>query len=135
MAETVASECVSGAHRADVAIPSPCSRALRHPRRPDGPGRRARDAEAPWRWPGPAARRRPWTRRSPGSILNRPVGRRPPLVPKRLNRHADIGHRWTEERPHTLVVACSDGRLQEATDTFLGRELGLTQFDRFYMPG
>jgi hypothetical protein len=44
-------------------------------------------------------------------------------------------HRWTEERPHTLVVACSDGRLQEATDAFLGRELGLTQFDRFYTPG
>ena len=52
-----------------------------------------------------------------------------------MNPHADIDHRWTEERPHTLVVACSDGRLQEATDTFLGRELGLTQFDRFYMPG
>jgi hypothetical protein len=43
--------------------------------------------------------------------------------------------RWTAERPHTLVVACSDGRLQEATDAFLGRELGLTQFDRFYVPG
>ena len=43
--------------------------------------------------------------------------------------------RWTPERPHTLVVACSDGRLQEATDTFLNRELGLTQFDRFYVPG
>jgi len=25
--------------------------------------------------------------------------------------------------------------LQEATDAFLGRELGLTQFDRFYVPG
>lgn len=44
-------------------------------------------------------------------------------------------HRWTPDRPHTLVVACSDGRLQEATDAFLGRELGLTQFDRFYVPG
>lgn len=44
-------------------------------------------------------------------------------------------HFWTPERPHTLVVACSDGRLQEATDAFLGRELGLTQFDRFYVPG
>ena len=47
----------------------------------------------------------------------------------------DSHHRWTPERPHTLVVACSDGRLQEATDEFLGRELGLTQFDRFYVPG
>jgi hypothetical protein len=44
-------------------------------------------------------------------------------------------HRWTPDRPHTLVVACSDGRLQEATDGFLSRELGLTQFDRFYVPG
>ena len=44
-------------------------------------------------------------------------------------------HRWTPDRPLTLVVACSDGRLQEATDAFLGRELGLTQFDRFYVPG
>jgi hypothetical protein len=43
--------------------------------------------------------------------------------------------RWTPDRPHTLVVACSDGRLQQATDAFLGRELGLTQFDRFYVPG
>lgn len=50
-------------------------------------------------------------------------------------KHADLHHRWTEERPHTLVVACSDGRLQEATDAFLNRELGLTQFDRFYVPG
>ena len=44
-------------------------------------------------------------------------------------------HVWTPDRPHTLVVACSDGRLQEATDGFLSRELGLTQFDRFYVPG
>ena len=44
-------------------------------------------------------------------------------------------HRWTPERPHTLVVACSDGRLQQATDAFLARDLGLTQFDRFYVPG
>ena len=52
-----------------------------------------------------------------------------------MPRSADGTHRWTVERPHTLVVACSDGRLQEATDAFLGRELGLTQFDRFYVPG
>jgi len=52
-----------------------------------------------------------------------------------MTRPVDVDHRWTEERPHTLVVACSDGRLQEATDAFLGRELGLTQFDRFYVPG
>ena len=49
--------------------------------------------------------------------------------------HGDRRHHWIVERPHTLVVACSDGRLQEATDAFLSRELGLTQFDRFYVPG
>lgn len=43
--------------------------------------------------------------------------------------------RWSPDRPHTLVVACSDGRLQEATDAFLHGPLGLVQFDRFYMPG
>jgi hypothetical protein len=42
---------------------------------------------------------------------------------------------WTFDRPHTLVVACSDGRLQEATDEFLHSHLGLAQFDRFYVPG
>jgi len=42
---------------------------------------------------------------------------------------------WTADRPHTLVVACSDGRLQEQTDDFLHRHLGLAQFDRFYVPG
>jgi hypothetical protein len=43
--------------------------------------------------------------------------------------------RWSVERPHTLVVACADGRLQEATDAFLHRELGLDRYDRFYVPG
>lgn len=43
--------------------------------------------------------------------------------------------KWSPDRPHTLVVACSDGRLQEQTDAFLHNHLGLTQFDRFYMPG
>jgi hypothetical protein len=42
---------------------------------------------------------------------------------------------WRHARSHTLVVACSDGRLQEATDAFLANELGLTEYDRFYMPG
>jgi hypothetical protein len=42
---------------------------------------------------------------------------------------------WDPNRPHTLVVACSDGRLQDATDAFLSHELGLIHFDRFYMPG
>ena len=43
--------------------------------------------------------------------------------------------RWAPIRPRTLVVACSDGRLQEATDSFLQAELGLTEFDRLYVPG
>lgn len=42
---------------------------------------------------------------------------------------------WTADRPHTLVVACSDGRLQEQTDGFLHGDLGLAGFDRFYVPG
>jgi hypothetical protein len=44
-------------------------------------------------------------------------------------------HRWTPARPNTLVVACSDGRLQEATDDFLIREFKITRYDRFYVPG
>lgn len=43
--------------------------------------------------------------------------------------------KWTADRPHTLVVACSDGRLQDQTDEFLHVRLGLRGFDRFYVPG
>jgi hypothetical protein len=43
--------------------------------------------------------------------------------------------RWSPERPSTLVVACSDGRLQEATDEFLANHLQVTRYDRFYVPG
>lgn len=39
------------------------------------------------------------------------------------------------ERPHVLVVACSDGRLQGAVDEFLSEGLGIKQFDRLYIPG
>jgi hypothetical protein len=42
---------------------------------------------------------------------------------------------WSPKRPHTMVVACSDGRLQSATDDFLLSELGLAEFDRLYVPG
>ena len=42
---------------------------------------------------------------------------------------------WTVERPNVLVVACSDGRLQEVTDAFLSHSLGITRYDRFYAPG
>lgn len=43
--------------------------------------------------------------------------------------------RWSPARPNVLVVACSDGRLQEATDVFLANELGIVRYDRFYVPG
>jgi len=43
--------------------------------------------------------------------------------------------RWTPARPNALVVACSDGRLQEATDAFLAREFKINRYDRFYIPG
>ena len=42
---------------------------------------------------------------------------------------------WLPDRPSTLVVACSDGRLQEATDEFLAHHLEVTRYDRFYVPG
>ena len=45
-----------------------------------------------------------------------------------------FGH-WLPDRPSTLVVACSDGRLQEATDEFLALHLKVTRYDRFYVPG
>ena len=43
--------------------------------------------------------------------------------------------RWNRTRPGTLVVACSDGRLQENVDDFLQRSLGVTHYDRLYAPG
>ena len=43
--------------------------------------------------------------------------------------------RWEPDRPRILVAACSDGRLQEATDAFLARALGVRQYDRLYLPG
>src|ERR1043165_5819576 len=42
---------------------------------------------------------------------------------------------WAPTRPRVMVVACSDGRLQQATDAFLQNELGLAEFDRLYVPG
>lgn len=43
--------------------------------------------------------------------------------------------RWSPTRPGTLVVACSDGRLQQAVDDFLRGSLGITDYDRLYLPG
>ena len=42
---------------------------------------------------------------------------------------------WSPDRPDTLVIACSDGRLQQATDAFLAHQLQVTRYDRFYVPG
>ena len=46
-----------------------------------------------------------------------------------------IPENWSAARPNVLVVACSDGRLQEATDVFLANALGILRYDRFYVPG
>ena len=43
--------------------------------------------------------------------------------------------KWSAARPNAMVVACSDGRLQEATDAFLGREFRIAKYDRFFVPG
>ena len=42
---------------------------------------------------------------------------------------------WNDERPRILVIACSDGRLQENVDDFLQNHLGITRYDRLYTPG
>lgn len=42
---------------------------------------------------------------------------------------------WQRSRPRTLVVACSDGRLQKSIDEFLERRLGVVDYDRLYAPG
>ena len=42
---------------------------------------------------------------------------------------------WNRQRPESLVVACSDGRLQENLDDFLHLGLGITHYDRLYAPG
>ena len=42
---------------------------------------------------------------------------------------------WIHHRPGALVVACSDGRLQQCVDGFLNQKLGITDYDRLYLPG
>ena len=46
-----------------------------------------------------------------------------------------LGLQWSPERPLVLVIACSDGRLQTATDEFLSRHLAIVDYDRLYLPG
>lgn len=42
---------------------------------------------------------------------------------------------WNRSRPNKLVIACSDGRLQENLDDFLQGHLGIRHYDRLYAPG
>jgi len=42
---------------------------------------------------------------------------------------------WSAERPKTMVIACSDGRLQACTDEFLQQALDVHDYDRLYIPG
>jgi hypothetical protein len=42
---------------------------------------------------------------------------------------------WNRRRPNKLVIACSDGRLQENLDDFLQGHLGIEHYDRLYAPG
>jgi len=42
---------------------------------------------------------------------------------------------WEIDRPHILIVACSDGRYQQSLDEFLDGYLGITHYDRLYAPG
>lgn len=41
---------------------------------------------------------------------------------------------WNSARPGVLVIACSDGRIQEPVDEFL-TSLGVRRYDRMYVPG
>ena len=42
---------------------------------------------------------------------------------------------WYPDRPHVLVIACSDGRLQKSLDDFLNDHLNITDYDRLFAPG
>ncbi|HEY3330070.1 MAG TPA: carbonic anhydrase [Capsulimonadaceae bacterium] len=42
---------------------------------------------------------------------------------------------WYPSRPHILVIACSDGRLQKSLDDFLHENMGVTDYDRLFAPG
>jgi hypothetical protein len=42
---------------------------------------------------------------------------------------------WSHRHPGILVIACSDGRLQEEIDHFLLKHLHISHYDRLYLPG
>lgn len=57
-------------------------------------------------------------------------------APERTLETAYTAHKpWSPARPHTLVIACSDGRLQENVDEFLQNHLSIIHYDRMYVPG
>ncbi len=58
-----------------------------------------------------------------------------PLTPDTYSPDYLSRAQWTLERPHVLVVCCSDGRLQEGIDEFLHGHLGIGDYDRVYAPG
>jgi hypothetical protein len=57
-----------------------------------------------------------------------PTGTRSPVV-----HHAR--REWNRTRPRIMVIACSDGRLQEEIDDFLLNHLHIAHYDRLYLPG
>src|SRR5258708_318416 len=62
----------------------------------------------------------------------------PPITTFLLNAaQPDIycREKWCEARPETMVVACSDGRLQGSLDYFLDAELSIRDYDRLFVPG
>lgn len=44
-------------------------------------------------------------------------------------------HTWSADRPSVLVIACSDGRMRAHLDDFLNNHLGISAYDRLYLPG
>ena len=42
---------------------------------------------------------------------------------------------WRDERPRVLVLACSDGRYEEALDEFCRESLRIEGYDRLLIPG
>jgi hypothetical protein len=51
------------------------------------------------------------------------------LTRERTTLTGEFGE-WSPERPSTLVIACSDGRLQQATHQFLAHHNNVTRYER-----
>jgi len=58
-----------------------------------------------------------------------------PPSDRELKKTFVSAHVWQTDRPHILIVACSDGRYQLSLDEFLSHHLGITHYDRLYAPG